>query len=85
MSKKEKLIAKLKSDPKTFTFDDAETLLGYFSYIRSNKGKTSGSRIMFSSEKYNTKILLHKPHPRKELLEYQVKQLIELLKQEGLL
>ena len=85
MSKKEKLIAKLKSDPKTFTFDDAETLLGYFSYIRSNKGKTSGSRIMFSSEKYSTKILLHKPHPRKELLEYQVKQLIELLKQEGLL
>ena len=55
MSKKEKLIAKLKSDPKTFTFDDAETLLGYFSYIRSNKGKTSGSRIMFSSEKYSTK------------------------------
>ena len=55
MSKKKKLIAKLKSDPKTFTFDDAETLLGYFSYIRSNKGKTSGSRIMFSSEKYSTK------------------------------
>ena len=34
--KKEKLIAKLKSNPKTFTFDDAETLLGYFNYHRSN-------------------------------------------------
>ena len=29
--------------------------------------------------------MLHRPHPRKELLEYQVKQLVELLKQEGLI
>ena len=85
MGQKEKLIAKLKSNPKTFTFDDAETLLGYFSYCRSNKGRTSGSRIMFTSSQYRTKILLHKPHPRKELLEYQVKQLIQQLEQEGLL
>ena len=85
MDQKEKLIAKLKSNPKTFTFDDAETLLGYFTYHRSNKGKTSGSRVMFSSDEYKTKILLHKPHPRKELLEYQVKQLISQLEEEGLL
>ena len=85
MGQKEKLILKLKSNPRTFTFDDAETLLGYFTYTRSNKGKTSGSRVMFTSAEYRTKILLHKPHPRKELLEYQVKQLIEQLEQEGLL
>ncbi len=85
MGQKEKLIAKLKSNPKTFTFDEAETLLGFFTYHRSNKGKTSGSRVMFSSEQYKTKIILHKPHPRKELLLYQVKQLIEQLEQEGLL
>ena len=85
MGQKEKLIAKLKSNPKTFTFDDAELLLGFFSYRRSNKGKTSGSRVIFTSDEYKTKILLHKPHPRKELLEYQVRQLIEQLKQEGLL
>ena len=29
--------------------------------------------------------MLHKPHPRKELLEYQVKQLVEVLEQEGLI
>ena len=85
MRQKEKLIAKLKANPKSFTFNEAETLLGYFSYHRSNKGKTSGSRIMFVSEVHKTKILLHKPHPRKELLEYQIKQLIEQLEQEGLL
>ena len=40
---------------------------------------------MFVSDIYKTKILLLKPHPRKELLEYQIKQLIEQLEQEGLL
>ena len=85
MGQKEKLILKLKSNPKTFTFDDAEALLGYFSYRRSNKGRTSGSRVMFISDEHATKILLHKPHPRKELLEYQIKQLIEQLEQEGLI
>lgn len=85
MGQKDKLIKKLKSNPKHFTFDEAESLLGYLSYHRSNKGKTSGSRVMFTSEEYQSKILLHKPHPRKELLEYQVKQLSVQLEQEGLL
>ena len=85
MGQKEKLIARLKSAPRDFTFEEAESLLGYLSYRRYNKGKTSGSRVMFVSDKYKTKILLHKPHPRKELLEYQVKQLIEQLEQEGLI
>ena len=73
------------SNPKDFTFDEAETLLGYLTFHRCNKGKTSGSRVMFSSDQYEAKILLHKPHPRKELLNYQIKQLIEKLEQEGLL
>ena len=84
MGQKEKLIARLKSKPRDFTFEDAESLLRYFEYSRSNKGKTSGSRVMFISDKHPP-ILLHKPHPRKELLEYQVRQLIEILSQEGLL
>lgn len=84
MGQKEKLIRKLKSKPKDFTFGDAEALLGYFAYARSNKGRTSGSRVMFVSSEYPP-ILLHKPHPRKELLDYQIKQLIEVLEQEGLI
>ena len=85
MGKKDKLIAKLKSSPKSFTFDEAESLLGYLSYHKNNKGKTSGSRVIFTSEEHKAKIMLHKPHPRKELLEYQVKQLRDLLEQEGLI
>ena len=84
MGQKEKLMERLKSKPKDFTFAEAETLLKYLSYSRSNKGKTSGSRVIFISEKHPP-ILMHRPHARKELLEYQVKQLIEILEQEGLL
>lgn len=85
MGQKEKLIEKLKSNPKTFTFNDAQALLGFFEYKIDNKGRTSGSRVMFTSKAHSAKIVLHKPHPRNELLEYQVKQLIEQLKQEGLI
>ena len=85
MSKKDKLIAKLKSSPKDFTFEEAETLLSFLTYRKTNKGKTSGSRVMFISDEHNSKIILHKPHPRKELLDYQIKQLIDQLEQEGLI
>lgn len=84
MGQKEKLMERLKTRPKDFTFDEAEALLRFFSYSRSNKGRTSGSRVIFVSDGHPP-ILLHRPHPRKELLEYQVKQLIEILEQEGLL
>ena len=81
MGQKEKLLTRLKANPKDFTFSEAETLLEALGYRKYNKGKTSGSRIMFTNE--NHKLLLHKPHPRKELLAYQVKQLKEQLEQEG--
>lgn len=84
MGQKEKLIRRLLSGPKDFTFEEAEKLLGYFGYARSNKGKTSGSRVMFVGQDL-APILLHKPHPRKELLDYQLKQLIDILTEEGLL
>ena len=84
MSQKEKLIRRLKSRPKDFTFNEVETLLEYLSYKRTDKGRTGGSRVAFVSDG-RTPILLHRPHPRKELLEYQVKQLIDTLEQEGLL
>lgn len=84
MGQKEKLIFKLQSKPKNMTFAEVETILSYFGYRRFNKGKTSGSRVMFVSDSHPP-IMLHKPHPRKELLEYQIKQIVEILKEEKLI
>lgn len=83
MGKKEKLIKRLLTIPKDFTFEEMQTLLEALGYECSNKGRTSGSRIMFA--KGNSIIMLHKPHPRKELLEYQIKQIIEKLKEDDLI
>ena len=83
MGRKEKLIEKLKSNPKDFTFEEMKTLLEMLGFVMSNKGKTSGSRVKFIKDK--VPIILHKPHPRKELLGYQVKQIIEVLEREDLI
>lgn len=84
MGKKEKLVKKLYQSPKSFTFDDAASLLSCCSYRLSNKGRTSGSRVVFVSPG-REQVLLHKPHPQKELKGYQVKQLIQILEQEDLI
>jgi len=83
MGKLEKLIQRLKSNPKDFTFDEIHTLLLALGFEISNKGKTSGSRVKFFKD--DIFIVLHKPHPRKELLIYQVKQIIDILTEEGLI
>ena len=82
MSKNAKLLKRLLSKPKDFTFDELKTLLLSLGYKENNAGKTSGSRVKF--QKNDVALILHKPHPRKELLEYQIKQVIEILSKEEL-
>jgi len=83
VSKKEKLIKRLKSKPKDFTFNELQNLLELLGFELFNKGKTSGSRVKFI--KNDIPLIIHKPHPRKELLEYQIKQILETLEKEKLL
>ena len=82
MGTKEKLVDRLKSQPKDFTFEEAELMLTLFGYTKSNKGKTSGSRVMFIDEQ-KRKILLHKPHPGNILKTYALKDIIEKLIRNG--
>ncbi|MBO4469342.1 MAG: type II toxin-antitoxin system HicA family toxin [Bacteroidales bacterium] len=82
MGTKEKLIERLKGLPKDFTFAEAERLITSFGYIKSNKGKTSGSRVLFYKEG-RIPLFLHRPHPQKELKEYAVKQLLIELNNNG--
>ena len=83
MSKRQKLIDKLKSRSRSFTFDEAETLFLSLGFKKSNKGKTSGSRVVFSKDDID--INLHKPHPQKELEAYQIKKILRVLESEGLI
>jgi len=82
MGTKEKLIARLKGLPNDFTFDEAARLLHLFGYEKSNKGKTSGSRVMFLKDG-RIPVFMHRPHPQNELKEYAVKQLLTELINNG--
>ena len=77
MSKKQKLIDKLKTKPKDLTIDEAESLLLSLGFIKSNKGRTSGSRVEFKHGRL--KIRLHAPHPCKDLKPYQVNMIKDAL------
>jgi len=81
LGKKEKQLARLKSLPADFTFEEARALLSSCGYTLLKGGKTGGSRVKFQLGK--KVFTMHKPHPRKELLEYQVKEVLAELKEEG--
>ena len=71
MSKAEKLIERLKSKPKDFTYQELKTLMEGLGCYEDNKGKTSGSRIAFVNS-YGYKLQLHKPHSSNALKDYQL-------------
>ena len=83
MTQKDNLIERLRSHPRDFTFAEAQTLLGYLGFRWTNKGKTSGSRVLFLRSK--NKIVLHRPHPDGQLKPYQIRQLIDTLESKGLI
>lgn len=83
MGRKNKLVARLKSRPKDFTFDEAKTLLELCGYVMINSGKTGGSRVAF--KKGDDILRLHRPHPQRELLQYQIKEIIGKFEKEGLI
>ena len=82
MGTKDKLVERFKALPSDFTFKEVEKLLKGFGYEKSNKGKTSGSRVIFKN-KDKRPIMLHKPHPGDIVKMYAIKQLLNDLKEAG--
>ena len=83
MSKKNKLAKKLKTSPRDFTFNEAESLLKSLGFAKSNKGRTSGSRVRFALKGFS--IDLHRPHPKKELPVALVNEIAKELERMGLI
>jgi len=80
MAKKEKLLQRLLSLPKDFTWDELVTLLYYLGFEEEGKGKTGGSRRKFVDANGNV-IALHKPHPRNIVKEYAIRQVVDHLRE----
>ena len=84
MGTKEKLRDRFLKMPSDFTFDEMQRLLEGYGYEKSNKGKTSGSRLIFKNGAKRP-IMLHKPHLGNIVKEYAMKQVLEDLKEAGLI
>lgn len=77
MTRFEKLLRRFLSKPKDFSYDELTRLLRSFGYVEQ---QGAGSRIVFSNERLQHGIKLHKPHPTKILKKYQIDLVIEELK-----
>ncbi|MDP4239980.1 MAG: type II toxin-antitoxin system HicA family toxin [Bacteroidota bacterium] len=80
MSKAEKLLVRLLSQPKDFTYTELKTALTSLGYVEE---QGAGSRVCFKSKTH--KIKLHKPHPGNILKQYQTSLIVDELKKEGLI
>ncbi len=85
MSKIDKLIQRLKSNPKDFSYDELKKLLLHFGYEEVKSGKTSGSRVAFYKSDTQHIIRLHKSHPKPVLKSYQIQMLIKELTEQNLI
>jgi len=84
MGTKEKLRERFLKIPSDFTFDEMQRLLEGYGYEKSDKGRTSGSRVIFKNDNKRP-IMLHKPHPGNIVKGYAMKQVYEDLKEAGLI
>lgn len=83
MSQQDKLLQRMLTIPKDFTYSEAKKLLGRFRFKERNKGKTSGSRVSFYRESDKKVIMLHKPHPGDILKSPYIREIIEYLQEIG--
>ena len=82
MGKREKLIARLKTVPANFKWQELRLLLKALGY-QEIEGK--GSRVKFANGNADQMINLHRPHPGNVVKRYALRQLIEKLEQGGLI
>lgn len=83
MTKQEKLLQRFMNKPADFRWSDLQSLLAGLDYEMVTGGKTGGSRVRFVHPE-RAPIVMHKPHPTSVLKRYQVEQILEFLKKEGL-
>ena len=77
MSTKDKLIERFKRLPKDFTWEELVRVFAIYGYVLDSKGKTSGSRAIFSNGR--DAHVIHKPHPSNIVKSYALKQVYDFL------
>lgn len=84
MSKHEKLLKKICAQPapKDIKWEELKTVLEHLGYRMLNG---AGSRRKFVHQTTKSLIMVHEPHPAPEVKAYALKQVVEQLREQGLL
>ena len=82
MSKINKLMLRLKSKPKDFTWEE---LVGLLTKLGFTELQGNGSRVKFYRRDIDRVIHMHKPHPAKIIKRYVLNEVVEVLTKEKLL
>lgn len=82
MSTKDKLVQRVLSIPSDLTYDELKAFLTYYEYHEDNRGKTSGSRVVFLRDSDGSNIFLHKPHPTNIIGKRTLKEILKKLKEQ---
>ena len=85
MTKKEKLIERMRQLPKDFTFAELETVFLQLGFEKDDKGKTSGSRVRFYNKDKQLQYLAHRPHPNSIVKEKALKDIVNYLTENKLI
>jgi predicted RNA binding protein YcfA (HicA-like mRNA interferase family) len=80
VSKADKLLNRICSKPKDFTWGELTTLLAGFGF-ELVKGNGSSRKFLHPSTK--VVLMMHEPHPGNILKAYQVRAVLDFLKAEG--
>ena len=78
MSRHEKLLERLLSNPKDFTWEELIKVLNAYGYQEKKSSKTGGSRRKFIDQ-HHLIISLHKPHPGNIVKSYVIHDVIDHL------
>ncbi len=81
MSKQEKLLKRLLSRPKDFTWNELIRLLNSYGFELL---KGNGSRRKFCHPESKLIISLHEPHPQNTIKQYAIDIVINSLKEQGI-
>ena len=85
MGKNEKLLRRLLSRPKDFTYDELKKVFSSLGDVEDHVGRTSGSRVAFYNKETKDLIRLHKPHPGNIVQVYVINQIIDKLRALGVI
>ena len=85
MNKRAKLVKRFSSQPRDFTFEEANLLFQGYGFELDNKGSTSGSRVRFYNPVDKTSYVMHKLHPGNIIKGYMMRDILHFLEDNGYL